>query len=126
MTQVKQTNPLPLGRYWLQVEKPQFEEWFEWLSDMGKSVKVTQTEEFPDHLFTLFEVKSNAAFFPAERFGFPNKADSNVKNESDVVQAPEVFEPGTEEVFQFVKTAGKVAAGLFIAKLAIDLFRKKG
>lgn len=123
--QVKQVSPLPVGRYWLDINgESLISDWNDWKKDVAQSLRVESNEETPGHLFVIFKVIDNAAFFPSERFGFPNTAPSWIVSSQDVLGVPDPGPPGAEDLLQFFKTAGKIAAGLFVAKLAVDLFRK--
>jgi hypothetical protein len=129
----RNTNPLPKGRYWITVlDSPegQLASFDEWLSDVSGSVKVESSEldrdSKPPSQFVIFNVTGLGAFFNAEQFGFPNKAPAGIKNREDAEQAPVIDEPGLADALQFAKTAGKVAVGLVLLKLGIELFRKRG
>lgn len=128
MSQERHTNPLPKGRYWITVLGDNIPDFDAWLLDMHNAVKVETSEldveSHPPSEFIIFRVVSDAAFLNAEQFGFPEKAPSSVKTRDDAEKAPVVDEPGTEDLLKYLKTAGKVAAGLFLAKLVVDLVRK--
>jgi hypothetical protein len=133
MAQEHNVSPLPKGRYWITVlDSPegQLADFDEWLRDVKGSVSVESSEldqdSKPKSEFIIFNVTGPGAFLAAEKFGFPNKAPANIKNRDDAEQAPKVDEPGIAEALQFAKTAGKVAVGLVLLKLGIELFRKRG
>lgn len=129
----RKVNPLPKGRYWITVlDSPegQIADFDEWLQSAPSSIKVESSEldqeSKPVSQFIIFNITGPAAVFDAERFGFPNKAPAGIKTRDDAEQAPEVDEKGIEDVLQFAKSAGKVAVGLVLLKLGIELFRKRG
>lgn len=103
MSEVR-TNPLPPGRYWLDVsDTPKaatVDEWNDWHEANASKVSVETTEETPaEHgnprrLFVIFKV-SSPVFFPAGNFGFPQVAGPNVHSEQDVFGAPEP-DPGLQ------------------------------
>lgn len=133
MAQERKVNPLPQGRYWITVlESPegQIADFDEWLQSAPGSIKVESSEldkeSKPVSEFIIFNVTGPAAVFDAERFGFPNKAPKSINHREDAEQAPQVDEPGIAEALQFAKTAGKVAVGLVLLKLGIELFKKRG
>lgn len=97
MTLQREVNPLPAGRYWLDVfEQPegQTADFLEFAQ--GGLVSVEATEEFapdgatPKRTFFIFRVKEPGAAFDAARFGFPNIAPESIKNSSDTALIPDV------------------------------------
>lgn len=133
MAQERQTNPIPKGRYWITVlDNPEgnISDFDQWLKDTAGSVDVESSEldaeSKPVSEFIIFRVTGPGAFFNAEQFGFPEKAPANIKHRDDVEQSPDVEEPGVADLLQFAKTAGKVAAGLVLLKLGLELFKKRG
>ena len=129
----RNVNPLPQGRYWITVlDQPegQISDFDDWLQSAPSSIKVESSEfdqeSDPKSEFIIFRITGPAAVFDAARFGFPNKAPATIKHREDAEQAPDVEEPGVADLLQFAKTAGKVAAGLVLLKLGIELFKKRG
>lgn len=92
MTVQRQTNPLPAGRYWLdvvEVPEGQIADFEAWARDSGSLVRVEHTEEHdadggtPKRAFFIFRVSAPGAVFDAQRFGFPNIATDDVRTEQD-------------------------------------------
>ncbi|HUL81658.1 MAG TPA: hypothetical protein VL131_05925 [Gammaproteobacteria bacterium] len=106
MSEQRQTNPLPIGRYWVDVsDTPKaptlVDDFGAWADSNTSKVHVETTEETPaEHgnprrLFAIFSV-SAPVFFPAANFGFPNDAPPNVHSEQDVFGAPPPDPPGLQ------------------------------
>lgn len=124
MTVQRKTNPLPVGRYWIVVNGAEnIADFDAWLLDMHNAVKLESSELDPAGVsqFYIFRAITNAAFLNSEQFGFPNKAPASIKSQQDVEQVPDVEEP---DAAKMLITAGKVAAGLFVAKLIVDLVKR--
>jgi hypothetical protein len=97
LTLQREVNPLPAGRYWLDVfEQPegQTADFLEFAQ--GGLVSVESSEEFaadgttPKRTFFIFRVKAPGAVFDAQRFGFPNIAPEGIKNSADTALVPDV------------------------------------
>lgn len=131
MTLQREVNPLPPGRYWLDVfEQPegQTEEFLEFTR--GGLVDVESTEEFPAdgttprRTFFLFRVKEPGAVFNAEKFGFPNIAPDNIKSSADTALVPEVDATPTGPALRVALVVG--AAALVVAGVVYLIKRKAG
>jgi len=121
----KQTDPLPVGRYSLDVAdfpEGHIDEWHGFVHANASKLKVTENEEHdaeggvPKRLFTIFEV-TEPVFFPAQNFGFPTIAPANVKSESDTIQAPdddETTDPGARLRLALLVGGAVVVAGVAI------------
>ena len=97
MTMQRETNPLPVGRYSLDVAdfpEGHLQEWFDYSQANKSKLHVVETEEHPSQgdvprrLFTIFKT-TEPVFFPAQNFGFPTIAPESVKTESDTEQVPD-------------------------------------
>jgi hypothetical protein len=88
MTQ-EQRNPLPAGRYWIEVstEPTTLGTWRGFLSAFKGFVRVETTESDPDFEFSLFTT-SKPLVWP-DGIGFPNVAPSSIKSRADTVKAPD-------------------------------------
>lgn len=92
------TNPLPIGRYWIDVnDTPKaaaVDDFNAWTQANTSKVRVETTEETPAQhgnprrVFVIFSVTA-PVFFPAANFGFPEVAPANVHSEQDVFGAPD-------------------------------------
>lgn len=98
------TEPLPVGRYWIDVFVEPFANrsiWDVWLQNalMTDSVHVEVTEHRPADSggpardFFIFRVKKPLGWMIAEYVGWPNTAPSGIKSSDDTVQKPPP-EPG--------------------------------
>lgn len=92
------TNPLPPGRYWIDVaDKPSgangVDDFDAWVRANAGKVHFESSSEHPPQggvprrLFAIFTV-SAPVFFPAANFGFPSFAPASVRTEEDTIQAP--------------------------------------
>lgn len=87
----RQVNPLPEGRYWIDIfgaaKRTAF---LEWRAKHKDSVRVRGTEENagpPLHAWFLFVVDHPVPFPPG--LGYPTIADASVKSKDDTVQRPD-------------------------------------
>ena len=96
----RETNPLPPGRYWIDVADfpaGQIADFQKWASESGSLVTIETTEEhprdeaggIPPRAFFIFRVSPPGAFFDPKQFGFPTIADAGVKSEDDTAQVPD-------------------------------------
>ncbi len=134
----KNTNPLPDGRYWVDVFDPHREAFNGWLADNKDSVRVENTESDessnPAQSFYLFSVKNHVQvpggtstiFVPvnwdAKTFGFPTIAPPNVKSKADTVQKPDLPPDGLDGLGNALGSGGLMAgleSGLKIAGYGI-------
>lgn len=140
MTLQRKVDPIPPGRYWMNViGRDNIQDFLAWVQDMGPSVNVettslddtaTPVEEFlaggqnPSRLFVIFTVpEGRAPFLDSRTFGFPSHAPSGIQDESDTVQRPDV-ESGTERLIGLLKTIVTLAGiGLGVG-IAVRLARK--
>jgi hypothetical protein len=126
------TNPLPAGRYWLDVFGDNRDKMSTWLKTNAASLQVEDTEsfeattDFPARDFYIFSVKSPAPW-DAVTFGYPTVADSSVKSSNDTVQKPQV-ESSTQILQSAADTVTKIAfwsavaiAGVLVLKTADTL-----
>lgn len=113
MGALMRTNPLPVGRYWLDVFGDNRDKMASWVTSGGSSVQVQDTESFdensggPARDFYIFKVLAPLAW-DAVTFGYPTVADSSVNSSDDTVQKPAV--ESTQDILQ--------AAGDTVTKIA--------
>lgn len=104
---VQRANPLPPGRYWIDVfddNIPIFDQWSLAFSQAGL-IRVEATEHFdakpylppfqdsqPERNWILFRVIAPTPFDQL-RFGFPTIATPDIDDSSDTVQRPEPEQP---------------------------------
>lgn len=85
---IERRNPLPAGRYWVDVFDPDIAAWTAWRTRNGQNVKVEETEHFegdPSRDFIIFKV---LAPVPWEGPGLPTIAEPSVQTSSDTGQRP--------------------------------------
>jgi hypothetical protein len=89
---VERANPLPPGKYWVDVFTPQEAAFQDWLHRNKANVIVTTTESFdptmdgsPGRVWRLFEVGTPVTW---EGPGLPTIADPGVKSSEDTAQRP--------------------------------------
>jgi len=112
---IMRTNPLPPGRYWVDVFDPKRGEFRGWLADHSDTVHVVHQEDklprddYPAETWYLFEVLAPT---PWEGPGFPTIADDSVKasvDTSDRPAPPPSIAEQTGEVIDSVEAAAKSA-----------------
>lgn len=124
---IERKNPLPAGRYWIDViDYPpgHMNEFTAWALANDQKIAIESTEERteldPHQLFVIFRVLE-PVFFPQKNFGFPNIAGEQVHTSDDTAQKPDVPEPSFEGPAGQLVTFGGLALGaaalLFLAKL---------
>lgn len=86
---VETRNPLPAGRYWIDVSKEPvpFGTWQGFLSAFPEFVHVDATEEDEAFAFSIFTT-SKALIWP-EGIGYPTIAGPGIKSRADTVQRPD-------------------------------------
>lgn len=127
---VARTNPIPAGRYWLDVFTPSpaghadSEAVFSrWLGENFGRVVVRTTETFPGpplRNWYLFEVLAGATptAFPFVALGFPTKAGPEVKSSGDTVQRPPPEAGGAvEALLQTLRDNAAVVAAIAVGVL---------
>lgn len=88
---VERTNPLPAGRYWIDVFAPDTDTFNAWLSSNTATIKVISTQHFdansggPPRDWILFQVTAPT---PWHGPGFPTIADASVTSSDDTAQKP--------------------------------------
>lgn len=96
-------NPLPVGRYWIDVFGDNRDKMFAWANANSAAIKTEDTEsfdatsDFPARDFYIFSVLAPVPW-DGVTFGYPTVADSSVKSSDDTVQKPAV--ESTSEILQ--------------------------
>jgi hypothetical protein len=127
----RQTSPLPVGRYWIDiVTDDAFQSWVDWQKAWGENLKVEATEDFSEEgkrdIFVIFSVpKPGIVFWPQGMLGYPSKAPKSIKYREDTVQKPNVEVPDTADVLQGLITVGKITAVTVVGAVLLSLFRKR-
>lgn len=89
---VERANPLPAGRYWVDVFQPDADAFGAWLSSNKATVRVVSTQHFdrndagPPRDWYLFEVTAPT---PWQGPGLPTRADASITSSADTVQRPD-------------------------------------
>lgn len=106
---IERANPLPVGKYWVDVFDPQEAAFQAWLRKNKASVVVRSTETFepsgdyPGRAWRLFEVSSPVTW---EGPGFPTIAGPSVKTSADTADRP----PPEPDVIDKIEGWGKDAS----------------
>ena len=125
---LQRTNPLPTGRYWIDVVGAENIDSFLSLMNDGKNLGVIKLENVETtepglldriagsagekRAFVIFHVlQPGAITLNFERFGYPTIAAACVKSEEDTAQAPDIEKPG---IPTWVYVAGAAVVGLFV------------
>jgi hypothetical protein len=134
---VERANPLPAGRYWVDVFAPDAEAFGAWLSANRATVRIRTTEHYdstPPRDWYLFEVTAPTSW---QGPGLPTIAASNVTSSSDTAVRPDPVPSLATQVEQQVESAssalGPFAKGLvgvlaaaFVIEVGVGAFRKGG
>jgi len=85
---VETRNPLPAGRYWIDVSKEPvpFGTWQGFLAAFPEHVHVDATEEDESFAFSIFTTTKPLVW--PEGIGYPSIAGPGIKSRSDTVQRP--------------------------------------
>jgi hypothetical protein len=137
---LERRNPLPVGRYWIDIFESGMTAWQAWLTANAGTVRVETTQDFespgifahalehpleiwaerpPARRFVIFAVSAPTPWSGTMGLGHPTVASPDVTQSDDTVQKPppppEVLDSlseGVASVGAFAATAGKVAIGL--------------
>src|SRR3954469_12126597 len=120
---LQRANPLPPGKYWVDVPSDQVVQYDGWslANSATGALHVDATSQYNDGWgWRLFTVKAPVAWNGP---GFPTIADASVKTPQDVHQAPVIETPSVLETIG--KLGTNVAWGLFaVLALSAVLARK--
>lgn len=120
---LERRNPLPVGRYWIDIFEPKKEVFYNWLRIASISVQVLATEtreatdQWPASEWYLFETKQMLMWDIAGDVGWPTVAGPEVKTSDDTVQKPK-----PEGLFKNPSFETKVVIGgaaLLLAAVAV-------
>lgn len=131
-------NPLPAGRYWIDVFGDNRDKMSSWVTTQVGAVKVQDTEsfdetsDFPARDFYIFQVVSPAPW-DAVTFGYPTLADSAVQSSDDTVQKPtvestsDILQGAADTVTKIAFWSAVVIGGVLVLKTvdALGLLRTK-
>jgi len=107
---LERSNPLPAGRYWVDVFSPDSAAFGAWLTSNQATVRVVSTQSFekndagPARDWYLFQVTAPT---PWNGPGFPTIADASVTSSADTVQRPD---PQPDPLSTAADTASDLAA----------------
>jgi hypothetical protein len=133
---LQRTDPIPPGRYWIDVFAPKQAIFDAWLKSAGAMVEVRKTESFepqdsyPSRNWYLFLVNKPVAWGYLENgtyvdlasnLGWPTVADRNVQSSDDTVQKPKVKEglPGIWESLGFDESTSATTKVLIVAGIVV-------
>lgn len=112
---MERTNPLPAGRYWVDVFAPQEDAFQAWLQKNKANVAVTTTETFdpidgyPGRVWRLFEVSAPVTW---EGPGFPTIAGADVQTAADTVQRPDPQKDPLDKLSDYGANVGTTAKAI--------------
>jgi hypothetical protein len=129
---VERRNPLPPGRYWVDVFQSKSAAFNAWLARNKTAVKVESTESFPGDLDNAYESRDWVLFrvlspAPWEGPGLPTVADASVKTSDDTVQKPPPEKGPLENLPKLPSAAGMgaVAAAAGLGLFALVMYLRK-
>lgn len=147
---LEKDNPLPPGRYWVDVfglNIPKADDWFKTMAAVGVHVDATEhfeATEVPNvRNWYLFTYKPNGTLIPPvwdqKTFGFPTVAGPEIKSSADTAQTPPLSLDPLDQLADFAQSIGSMVgvtskvgavaltAGLFIGSgvLLFDWFKEK-
>jgi hypothetical protein len=122
---LEKRDPLPVGRYWIDVTNEHetlFETW-----TLHDGVYVLKSTPLEDSIATeagtwyLFETKVPTPWGMAPTLGWPTIADASVQSKPDTADAPEVEQPTLEDFFGGIQSGASMlllvlVAGYFLTK----------
>ena len=85
---LERRNPLPAGRYWIDLFAQDSDAWLDWRKRNASSVGIEATEHInsePPRDFIIFHVTAPVSW---EGPGYPNVADKSVQSSNDTAQRP--------------------------------------
>lgn len=118
---VERANPLPPGRYWVDVFELDSPNFSTWLATNKATVRIVSTEHHdadsggPARDWVLFEV---SAATPWNGPGLPTIADPSVTSSSDTVQRPDPSPDVSTTLEQGIERLGASSTGWIAAALA--------
>jgi hypothetical protein len=118
---LERTNPLPAGRYWVDVFQPDAEAFGAWLSSNKATVHVVSTQSFekndggPPRDWYLFQVSAPT---PWQGPGFPTIADASVTSSADTAQRPD---PAPDPVSQLADASSDLFSSVHSAATALPM-----
>lgn len=119
---VERQNPIPAGRYWVDVFANDSDAFGAWISSNRPTVAVRTTEHFdsdPSRDWYLFDVSAPT---PWHGPGFPTIAGPNVTSSTDTAQRPDPppsIETQIEQMLESSKTTAQTTAWIAGAALAV-------
>lgn len=120
MGDLERHNPLPAGRYWVDVFAPDASAFIAWLRANKNAVHVTTTESFPENGggpardWYLFDVTTPV---PWSGPGFPTVAGPEIKTAEDTAQRPDPEKDPTDKLDDWIKN--DMSAVLSTIKVAV-------
>lgn len=85
-------NPLPAGRYWLDVANAKAPIFDGWLEAFKASARVENTEASPETQFYIFSTTAPLVWL-GPVLGFPTIAPASIRSKADTVQRPDAPDP---------------------------------
>lgn len=132
------TQPLPAGRYWIDVRGAQLDAWMAWIAANPGTVTVEHAQPVEVQPFdgpaigiTFFIFSTSRPLqFDQKTFGFPSSAGPDVHNAADTAQRPpvptiksEILDPLLDKVQE---AAGSTLGRALLIAVLIAAFSKVG
>jgi hypothetical protein len=118
---LERANPLPPGRYWVDVFETDSPNFSTWLAANKGAVSIVSTEHFdanaggPARDWVLFQVSTPVAW---QGPGFPTIADASVTSSSDTAQRPDPTPDVSTTLEQGIQKLGGSSSGWIFAAAA--------
>jgi len=122
---LERQNPLPVGRYWIDVQNAKAEEFNGFLASHKTTIHTEVTEGDGAEggtTFYIFSVSKPVTWLPIN-FGFPTIAGPEIKSKSDTVQRPDLPKNALDDLDTTLTQLGMFAK-LGLGILALGLIAK--
>lgn len=134
--QIEKRDPLPVGRYWIDVFGKDYGVFLDWTIAHKATVTVVKTEQYDTtsdwNLFDdreagawfLFEVSAPTSWGIASDVGWPNTAPSNIQSSQDTIQSPplpkNILDDGGDAIPKWVPWVGVGVGAVMLTMFLIS------
>lgn len=129
---IERRNPLPIGRYWIDIFDSGNAAWQGWLASNASTVRVESTQDFdasgtsvlnttaPARRFIIFVTTAPTPWPPNMGIGLPTIADSDVNQSDDTVVKPPPEKDPLDKLSDWGSDLGKtIGTTIAIAAAAV-------